>query len=173
MRTPRERWYDLDSKPGWLTIRARHADIGQPTQPSFIGRRQQHIVASASTAMTFAPSAPGDKAGLVAFQNEKHYYFVGLARRGAETVVQLEMHNGRATPDSGTVLATAPVHLPADAPVYLKIEARGGRYDFYYGLRPNQWIPLARDADGTILSTKKAGGFVGTFFGMYAYSATP
>jgi alpha-N-arabinofuranosidase len=173
MRTPRERWYDLDSKPGWLTIRARHADIGQPTQPSFIGRRQQHIAASASTAMTFAPSAPGDKAGLVAFQNEKHYYFVGLARRGAETVVQLEMHNGRATPDSGTVLATAPVHLPADAPVYLKIEARGGRYDFYYGLRPNQWIPLARDADGTILSTKKAGGFVGTFFGMYAYSATP
>jgi hypothetical protein len=30
-----------------------------------------------------------------------------------------------------------------------------------------------RDADGTILSTKKAGGFVGTCFGMYAYSATP
>jgi alpha-N-arabinofuranosidase len=110
---------------------------------------------------------------LVAFQNEKHYYFVGLARRGAETVVQLEMHNGRATPDTGTVLATAPVHVSADAPVYLKIHARGGRYDFYYGLKPNQWIPLARDADGTILSTKKAGGFVGTFFGMYAYSATP
>ena len=63
--------------------------------------------------------------------------------------------------------------LPADAPLDLKIDARGGRYDFYYATRPNEWTPLMRDADGTILSTKKAGGFVGTFFGMYAYSATP
>jgi len=173
MRTPRERWYDLDSKPGWLTIRARHADIGKPTQPSFVGRRQQHLVASASTAMTFVPGAPGDKAGLVAFQNEDHYYFLGLTRRGSETVIQVEMHNGRATPDSGSILASAPLRLSAEAPVYLKVEARGGRYDFYYGTRSNEWIALTRDADGTILSTKKAGGFVGTFFGMYAYSATP
>jgi alpha-N-arabinofuranosidase len=173
MRTPHERWYDLDSKPGWLTIRARHADIGRPTQPSFIGRRQQHLFASASTAMSFVPTMPGDKAGLVAFQNEDHYYFLGLVRRGSETMVQVEMHNGRSTPDSGSVLAAVPLRLAADAPLYLKVEARAGRYDFYYGTRPNEWIALTRDADGTILSTKKAGGFVGTFFGMYAYSAAP
>jgi beta-xylosidase len=173
MRTPHERWYDLDSKPGWLTIRARHADIGQPTQPSFVGRRQQHLIASASTAMTFTPSEAGDKAGLVAFQNENHYYFLGITRRGSQNVVELEMHNGKATPDSGRVLASAPVRLTVGAPLYLKIDARGGRYDFYYATRPNEWTPLMRDADGTILSTKKAGGFVGTFFGMYAYSATP
>jgi len=173
MRTPHERCYELDSKPGWLTIRARHADIGQPTQASFIGRRQQHLFASASTAMTFAPAVAGDKAGMVAFQNEDHYYFLGVTRRGSETVIQVEMHNGRATAYTGTVLATAPLHLAADAPLYLRIDARAGKYDFYYGTRAGDWIPLKRDADGTILSTKKAGGFVGTFFGMYAYSATP
>jgi hypothetical protein len=27
---------------------------------------------------------------------------------------------------------------------------------------------LVKDADGTILSTKKAGGFVGTMLGLYA-----
>jgi alpha-N-arabinofuranosidase len=30
---------------------------------------------------------------------------------------------------------------------------------------------LLRDADGTILSTKHAGGFVGTMLGMYAYAS--
>ncbi|MGE5099615.1 MAG: family 43 glycosylhydrolase, partial [Deltaproteobacteria bacterium] len=173
MRTPHERWYDLDSKPGWLTIHARHADIGRRAQPSFIGRRQQHINASASTSMTFSPSVPGDKAGMIAFQNEDHYYFLGVARQDGESVVRVEMHNGRATPDTGNVLASVPLRLAADAPVYLRIDARGGRYDFYYATRQDEWIPLTRDADGTILSTKKAGGFVGTFFGMYAYSATP
>jgi len=29
---------------------------------------------------------------------------------------------------------------------------------------------LAKDVDGTILSTKKAGGFVGSLFGLYAHS---
>ena len=53
---------------------------------------------------------------------------------------------------------------------YLKIQARGPMYDFYYGREPGKWTLLAKDVDGTILSTKKAGGFVGTLFGMYAHA---
>ena len=30
----------------------------------------------------------------------------------------------------------------------------------------------AKDADGTILSTKKAGGFVGAVFGLYAHEGS-
>ena len=70
-----------------------------------------------------------------------------------------------------SLLAAVPVRLPRDKPVYLRIDARGGRYDFSYGLTPGTWTPLVRDADGTILSTRKAGGFVGTMFGLYAYAA--
>ncbi len=61
----------------------------------------------------------------------------------------------------------------ASVALYLKIEARGRAYDFYYGTRPDEWMPLLRNADGTILSTKTAGGFVGTVIGMYAYAAGP
>ena len=32
------------------------------------------------------------------------------------------------------------------------------------------WILLAKDIDAAILSTKEAGGFVGTYLGMYASS---
>ena len=68
-----------------------------------------------------------------------------------------------------SVLASAPVPEPLAGPVFLRMRARDGRYDFFYATAPDEWKPLLEDADGTILSTKVAGGFVGTMFGMYAY----
>lgn len=168
IRTPRERWYDFTSSPGSLTLRARPAGF-TGAQPSFVGRRQQHLIASASTAMTYLPANDGDKAGLVAFQNEDHYYLLAVARDGGGTVVQLEKHAGPGTGANGQVVASTPIDVSSAAPVYLRVDARGGRYDFSYGTRPGQWTLLQGDADGTILSTNLAGGFVGTMFGLYAY----
>jgi len=168
IRTPHEKWYELS---GSLNIRARPQSIGALGQPSFIGRRQQHIWASASTSVHFAPQNDGDAAGLVAFQNANYFYFVGLAREGGKLVVSLRKRVGPSDPENGNVIVSAPVELAKGAPLYLKIDARGGLYDFYYGTKPGEWTALSRDADGTILSTKTAGGFVGTMFGMYAYKA--
>jgi xylan 1,4-beta-xylosidase len=36
--------------------------------------------------------------------------------------------------------------------------------------QPGEWIPLATEVDGRILSTPVAGGFVGAFLAMYASS---
>jgi alpha-N-arabinofuranosidase len=121
--------------------------------------------------MRYVPRKPGDRAGLVAFQNDDYYYFLGVAQNGEETVVQVEMHAGPTTAPDRVVIASAPVTVSAGTTVYLKIQARGDKYDFYYSLTPNAWTPLARDADGTILSTKRAAGFVGATLGMYAYAA--
>jgi alpha-N-arabinofuranosidase len=171
IRTPRETWFDLTSHPGWLTMQARAADIGRRAQPSFVGRRQQHLEASASTAMQFTPRKPGDKAGLVAFQNDDYYYFLGVARRGEETVVQVEMHAGPGTAPDRVVIASSPIAISSGTTVYLKIQARGDKYDFSYSMNPDSWTSLLRGADGTILSTKRASGFVGATLGMYAYAA--
>ncbi|MEO6528463.1 MAG: glycoside hydrolase family 43 protein [Gemmatimonadaceae bacterium] len=173
IRTPRENWYDLTSSPGALTIRPRHVGFAPGGQPSFVGRRQQHLVASASTAMRYAPSVDGDKAGLVAFQNDQYYYFLAVTRVGGQNVVRLEKHAGASTGAEGTVVASAPVSVSSGKPLFLKVQARGGRYDFHYATREGEWKLLHGDADGSILSTKVAGGFVGTLFGMYAYSAAP
>jgi alpha-N-arabinofuranosidase len=170
IRTPREKWYDLASPRGWLTLRARPVDIGGRGQPSFVGRRQQHTHAVVSTAIRYVPTKTGDKAGLIAFHNEAHYYFLAVSLTDAGPVVQLERRDG-ATGSGPTIIASAPLELSRASPLYLKIETRGGRYDFSYGYRPNEWRLIKGDADGTILSTKVAGGFVGTLFGMYAYAA--
>src|SRR6185295_19104236 len=74
IRTPHERWFDLSTQPGSLVLRARPEKLGERGQPSFLGRRQQHITASASTAMRYTPANDGDKAGIVALQNDDHFY---------------------------------------------------------------------------------------------------
>jgi alpha-N-arabinofuranosidase len=169
LRTPREQWYDLKSTPGSLTLRARSETLAGRGQPSLIARRQQNGSASASTAMTYLAAKAGDRAGLVAFHNEDHYYFLGVVHDGGRPVIQVRRRSGRGAPGD-SVLASAPVALTATAPVYLEIRTRDARIDFRYGMKPNAWTTLLADADGTVLSTRKAGGFVGTMLGMYAYS---
>jgi len=56
LRTPRERWYDLTSVRGSLTLRARPESLSGRGQPSFLGRRQQHGSATASRVPP--PAAP-------------------------------------------------------------------------------------------------------------------
>jgi xylan 1,4-beta-xylosidase len=53
---------------------------------------------------------------------------------------------------------------------YFKVEADGQAYSFYIATEPEAWQPVAEGVDGRILSTPFAGGFVGTYIGMYASS---
>jgi len=170
MRIPQQRWWRLEG--GRLVLTARTETIGGMTQPSFWGRRQQHINASASTLMRFSPSKVGDKAGMVAVQNDDHFFFLGLTRGadGQDKIV-LERRAGPKDPVQGVVIASAPISLKAGAPIRLKITARGGLYDFSYALAAGPWKTLKAGEDGTILSTKTAGGFVGALLGVYAHDA--
>jgi len=120
--------------------------------------------------MRFDPAKAGDKAGMVALQNDDHFFFLGLTRDadGQERIV-LERRAGPGDPAEGVRIASAPVTLKAGAQVRLKITARGGLYDFSYALAPDRWTTLKAGEDGTILSTKKAGGFVGALLGVYAH----
>ncbi len=173
MRTPRGRpWYDLATHPGWLTLRARPEPLGGRGQPSFVGRRQQHATASASTALVFAPTRPGDFAGLAAFQNETHYYALGLGLERGRTVVRLERRAGGAPDAPAAVVASARVRVRPGSPIYLRIDAWGREYGFWYAEEPDRWKQLVASADGTILSTKVAGGFVGTYYGVFAVAGS-
>ncbi len=171
IRGPGDKFVDLTTSPGSLTLRARPAGFQRFVQPSFVGRRQQHMNSSASTAMTYLPTLDGDKAGIVAFQNDQYFYFLSVARVDGKTVVQVEKHAGGATGANGVVVASSPIEAGAQ-PVYLKIESRGALYDFSYGTNAGEWTSLHTGADGNVLSTKVAGGFVGTMFGLYAYSTS-
>jgi xylan 1,4-beta-xylosidase len=50
------------------------------------------------------------------------------------------------------------------------VTARGEYYDFSYSTRASGWQSLLMGADGSILSSKVAGGYVGAVVGLYAHS---
>ena len=171
IRTPREPSVDLAATPGWLTLAARPVALSSRGQPSFVGRRQQHLTATATTAMRWTPAKDGDRAGLVAFQGENFHYFLAVGREQGKPVVQVIGRAGRGPAAADSVLASAPLPSRSDGPIYLRIAARRDRYDFDYATSPNRWTTLLKDADGKVLSTRTAGGFVGVVFGLHAYGA--
>lgn len=166
VRNPGVTWHRLHD--GALEITPRADRIGEPKQPSYLARRQQHVNASAATELRFDAGRPGSKAGLVAYQDEAHYYFVGAVRDRGRRYVRVERRASAADPVDGVVLAAR--GLPAAGPIRLRITARGGVYDFHYATGAGGWTPLLTGADGTVLSTKSAGGFVGATLGPYAYA---
>ncbi|MEP6675666.1 MAG: glycoside hydrolase family 43 protein [Ferruginibacter sp.] len=136
--------------------------------PSFIGKRQQHLFCTAQTQLDFKPVAENEKAGLVIFQNEEHFYFLAKTLEQGKSVLHLYKSNSKEK--SMDILATVEIMDP-DKKLRLRIDARGAVYDFYYAAEPGKWILLKDNVDGKFLSTHDAGGFIGCFFGMYATSS--
>ena len=168
MRNPRESWHNIAG--GVLKLQPRSVSLSDFGNPSLLARRQQHMFADASTSVRFTP-APGQKAGIVALQNDEFWYLLSVANQDGQRQVRLERRAGPNDPAAGTLLASAALPNNLRGPIQLRIRARGGSHDFDYAVRPAQWRTLRRGEDGKILSTKVAGGFVGATFGLYAYQA--
>jgi len=161
VRVPKRTWAELGKPAGTLSIHPLAEGLDTLRNPSFLGRRQQHLVFEASAALT-VPTRPGVAAGLAAFQDEKHWYFLGVRRRAGRTELFLEKDGG----DAPATIAKA--SSTAGARLRLKIAADRGAYSFAYDADGKGWQWLRRDDDGTILSTDVAGGFVGATLGPYA-----
>jgi alpha-N-arabinofuranosidase len=165
MRNPRERWWRLSART--LRIEPRPVQLGDNGNPSFLARRQQHMDASATTELRSCPSAEGEQAGLAALQNDDYWYLLALERSGHATSLVLKRRAGPGEPAGGSLVAQTP--LRCGAPLRLRIEAKGAAYGFSYSRPGEAWHSLGALQDGTILSTRTAGGFVGAMFGLFAY----
>ncbi|MGA7161240.1 MAG: glycoside hydrolase family 43 protein, partial [Bacteroidota bacterium] len=172
LRTPHEKWFDLTQKKGYLTIKLRPETCAGNMNPSFLGRRQQHLRCSATTALLFTPKAENEKAGLLVFQNEKHFYFICKSSEQGQPVIQLYRSDSSGKSSIGMeLIASSSIGKDEEAmEVLLKVEAKEEIYSFSYGYAPDRWIMLKDSVDARFLSTRVAGGFVGCMYAMYATS---
>jgi alpha-N-arabinofuranosidase len=162
LRTPRTDFWSLSARPGYLRLRLRPERLAERVNPSFVGRRQQHIHFSAQTLLEFTPQAANECAGLALVQNDQ-FHFSFVVTRTDQPVIRLIKRAAGVE----EILAERPFDAGR---CYLKVEAHEQDYHFSVASEPDQWQSVAEKIDGRILSTPVAGGFVGAVLALYASS---
>jgi xylan 1,4-beta-xylosidase len=172
LRTPKTKWYSIDKKKSYLSLQLRPETCYEKVNPSFIGRRQQHLYGSSSVKIDFTPKAENEKAGLIIFQNENHFYFLCKSIEKNNPVIQLFKSSDSAVSNNHLELIASQIITKKENKknLFLKIEARANVYDFFYACKPSRWKILKDNVDGIFLSTETAGGFCGCLYALYATS---
>jgi len=159
--------YMLDAAKG-LTMKLKPETCMEKGNPSFLGKRQQHMNCSAVTPLSFIPKAENEKAGFMIFQGEYNFYFMCKSLDKGKTVIQL--YKGNKGTSSMELVKQEELQNPA-AKLELKIDARAALYDFKFREEGKDWKLLQDNVDGKYLSTQAAGGFIGSLFALYATSS--
>ncbi|WP_442588111.1 glycoside hydrolase family 43 protein [Pedobacter sp. AW31-3R] len=166
MRTIDSSSFSLGKAKG-VTMKLKPETCMEPGNPSFIGKRQQHLYCSTETELDFIPSSENEKAGITIFQDESHFYYLCKSLDKGKQVLQLFSSTAD---NSMKIMAESPINA-GKVPISLKITAEGGVYSFYYSQGKGDWKLLKDNVDAKFLSTREAGGFIGCIFGLYATSS--
>ena len=163
LRTPFEKWYEIDTVRGRLLLNLRPNTTTQWTNPSLIARRVQHFRFDALCAVDFVPRNENEEVGLVIMQNDRFQYRLTITADQGQSVVKLiKVADGKTT-----VEATKRVN---SSKLVLGIEGRDLEYRFVVGTSPEDLQRLGDAQDATVCSTNVASGFIGPYVGMYASS---
>ncbi len=167
MRTVDSSSFSLSKKHG-LTIKLKPETVMDLGNPSFIGKRQQHLYSIAETELNFSPKSASEKAGLMIFQDERHFYLLSKSTAQGKDMLQLFKSNPK---DKSMELLTEVPLTSKTGKVGLRIASQGGTYSFSFSDDAKSWKLLKDNVDAKFLSTKQAGGFIGCLYGLYATSS--
>jgi len=166
LRNPYEDDFSLTARPGYLRLNGSAVTLNDQDSPAFVGRRQTDLNCVASTLLEFDPNSENEEAGLVARQNDKHHYEIGVTlRQGKRQVFFRKVLKGK-TMDPIKYADTQP------GPVTLSVKASPLSYEFSF---------QSSASDSKVLGTALTKGlsveeigfedgmcFTGVYFGMYA-----
>jgi xylan 1,4-beta-xylosidase len=161
IRTPRGEFWSLTDRPGYLRLKLKPERLNELKNPAFIGRRIQHFDFTATTVVEFSPGCPGETAGIALIQNHRFYFRLEIVAADRDYRIRLIQ-------TAAGVEAEIASQVWAPGPVYLRITGRKQEFGFYYGTSEKMMNILAEKIDGRILSTDVAGGFVGSYVGLFA-----
>ncbi|WP_409932542.1 glycoside hydrolase family 43 protein [Xanthocytophaga flavus] len=157
------------SKQNGLTLKLKPETCMDFANPSFIGKRQQHLYSSVETELSFAARSASEKAGLLVFQSEDHFYFLCQSLNQNQKPV-IELYKSTPKEKAMQLLAEIPLSMQTKK-TGLRIVSEGENYSFYFSTDAKSWSVVKDKVDAKFVSTKEAGGFVGCLYGMYATSS--
>ena len=178
IRNVGQKFFSLQERPGYLRVQLGKEKLTDNlAAPHFLGRRQEHMCFSAGTCMEFQPSN-GEEAGLALVQSAEFNYIVTVGRENEKIILKLYQNDNMAQAThynfigrkiETTVLAHQEL-FDYNGRIYLFVQGDRETYSFYYGFCEGEKILLEDKVDASLLSTTRAGGFVGVFLGLYATS---
>jgi len=167
LRAPKENWFAIDAPAGRLALTPSAEGLSGRGNPSFLARRVQHARFDAATALS-APAVDGVSAGLVVFQSETHYYFLGVRRAGDDVSVFVERANGKAPEVIGVTKLGAADDM---AQLRLRLGEEEKHLAFAWAKSDGDWQTVVAQADAVPVTVQAAGGgvhFTGAVVGLHA-----
>lgn len=177
----------LQLKPYWLTLRNRNDSLitlaekdnclrlygaGKLTstdEVAFAAQRQTAFSFAAAATFSASLGAEEDAAGIVCFQSEEFHYCLQICRKNSANIVQLVKVCGGKT----EIVAESSEKIADNTKLVFEAEAQMQNLFFRYSINGAKPVQLGSAQDASILSTEKAGGFIGTIVGMFATSSAP
>lgn len=130
--------------------------------PTFVGRRQEHIDFTATTALQLHKANEGDETGLTVYMLEGSHYDLYLKQQtDGQQVVGLRCRLG-----SLTHIVQEQI-LPKKDEIHLRVWGDKDLYHFAYSTNGKDFCNLGV-ADTRYLSSETCGGFTGIMLGLYA-----
>jgi xylan 1,4-beta-xylosidase len=161
LRTPREQWWDLSTRPGHLRLRLRPEILGDAANPAYVCRRVQDRDFLVTAALEFASLAPNECAGIGVVHGADDHVRVEVCG-GPDRLVRV-VRRRRAVDET---VATAPI---GPGPLRLAIEGRGPVHIARVADHGSAWRDIGV-VDAAHLSYAMSGGFFGSMVGIFATS---
>jgi alpha-N-arabinofuranosidase len=165
LRTPRETWWGLTERPGFLRLKLRPPRLHEMANPSYIGRRVQDREFTSSAKVEFNPQAGNEEAGIALYKSSKAFFRLIVHQRDGKRHVSLIKRLIQDDRDSEVACAVIPSGV-----VYLRIDTHNRRYRFSLSANSKKWRVLDNTFDVSCLAQVVCGGFTGIYVGMFAGS---
>ncbi len=166
LRNPYEEDFSLTERPRYLRLNGSAVTLNDQDSPAFVGRRQTDFNCIASTLLEFEPNSENEEAGLVARQNDKHHYEIGVTlRQGKRQVFFRKVLKGK-------IIEPVKYIDIQSGPVTLSVKASPLSYEFSCtsstGAQESLGTALTKDLSVEEIGFEDGMCFTGVYFGMYA-----
>ncbi|MCH8475271.1 MAG: glycoside hydrolase family 43 protein [Opitutales bacterium] len=165
---PEETWLSLTERPGYLRLQGR-LSLCSPFEQSLVGRRIQDFACEAETELEFSPEHYLQTAGLAAFYDDQHWFYLQVSYEETQgRVLRLVVNEQYKTREP-----VAAIPLPG-GPVRLGAILEGAVLRFRYAVGEGEWCLLEPQLDASLLSDEvgQRYRFTGSFFVLCAQNHT-
>lgn len=155
LRNPDMENYILDK--GVLKLKGTAKKLDDVSNPTFVGRRQQHIYFQATVAINGYNTRGNGKAGLTVFMDNESHYDLYVTN---DKFIELRCRLGH--------ICYVVKRIPfGKKNLCLRVEGTGSKYSFYYSADDRNYTHLG-DLDTRYLSSETTMTFTGVFLGLFA-----